>query len=99
MMVMFKFFVLVCAILLAVPVQISEQMISVDGFGTVKVTTNNRDINVALVTNEVSASAVAKIVSKKTGPLQLLVGLAYTGNSVPVMLYNFNVIKCVYMVS
>ena len=99
MMVMFKFFVLVCAILLAVPVQISEQMISVDGFGTVKVTTNNRDINVALVTNEVSASAVVKIVSKETGPLQLLVGLAYTYNSVPVMLYNVNVIKCVNMVS
>jgi hypothetical protein len=94
---MFKFFVLVCAILLAVPVQISEQMISVDGFGTVKVTTNNRDINVAFVTNE--ASAVVKIVSNKTGPLQRLVGLACSESSVPVMPYKVNVIKCVYMVS
>ena len=94
-----KYFAPICAILLAVPVQASEQTISVDGFGTVKVTTDNRDVNVALVTSEVSASVVVKIVSKKTGPLQRLVGLACADSSVPVMPYKVNVIKCVYMVS
>jgi hypothetical protein len=62
MMAMFRYFVLVCVILLAVPVQASEHTISVDGFSTVKATINIGDINVAFIANE--ASAVVKIVSK-----------------------------------
>jgi hypothetical protein len=64
MMGMFKYFVHICVILLAMPVQASEHTISVDGFSTVKATINIGDINVAFIANEASASAVVKIVSK-----------------------------------
>jgi len=61
---MFKYFVLICVILLAMPVQASEHTLSVDRFSTVKATINIGDINVTFIANEASASAVVKIVSK-----------------------------------
>ena len=54
---MFKYFVLVCVILLALPVQASEHTISVDGSSRVKAIINIGDINVAFIANETSASA------------------------------------------
>jgi hypothetical protein len=99
MMRILKFFVIVSVVLLAEPVQASEHTISVDGFGMVKVTINIGDTNVVPIANKASASAVVKIVSEKTGLLEILVGLACAESRVPVMPGKVNVIKCAYMVS
>lgn len=64
---MYKFLVLACVALLAVPVQASERTISVDGPGAVKATPDTTEINLAVIANEASASAAMKIVSDKAG--------------------------------
>ena len=91
---MYKSFALISVVLLAVPLQVSENEFRNYGFGMVKAITNFE-----LTANEGSNSIPVEIVSDRLGPLLHLVGLVLTESYVLVAHCKVKVAKCTQTVS
>jgi hypothetical protein len=81
-MKIYKTFELIYLVLLTVPLQVIKNAFIGYSFDMVKAITNFGNINVALIANKDSNSTFVDKVSKRTGPLLQLVGLALTESKV-----------------
>ena len=91
---MYKYFTLISVVLLAMPLQVSENVISSHSFGMVKAVTNFE-----LTANEDSNSTFFEIASERTGSFLHLVGLALTESNVLMVPCKVKVAKCIQTVS
>ena len=89
-----KYFTLISVVLLAMPLQVSENAISSYSFDRVKAI-----INFVLKANEGRNSTIVEIVLNWTGPSLHLVGLALTESHVLVVPCKVKVAKCIQTVS
>ena len=96
---MYKIFTLISLVLLAVPLQVSENPISDYDFGKVKEINNFGDIIVAHSATADRDSSFAEIVPETTRPLLQLVDLALIEGNVLVVPCKVKVARCLQTVS
>ena len=90
----YKYFILISLVLLAMPIQVREKAISSHGLGRAKAITNSE-----LNANEGSNSTFVRVVLERTRPSLHLVGLASIANNVLVVPCKVKIAKCIKTVS